>query len=364
MDAHSESLRNALISALTGKTGALRLQRRFVKLRMEKPHLELRAAVAALVSSVKPEKNGATASELRANGVMATTLLDLDYPNMLKNIPDPPLAIFYRGSIQPLHRPCIAIVGARSVTEYGLQTTQKIAGELARLGFTIVSGLALGVDARAHAACLEVKGRTAAVLGSGVDRIYPADHRGLAQTITAEGGVLLSEFPPGTPPTGFHFPIRNRIISGLSHAVIVVEAAEKSGSLITARHCLDQGRELFAVPGPIHYKTAHGTNKLIYSGEARLFLSVASVLEELAPLLGLAADHSRRVGRIIEDPLAKKIYEMLDAFEPVQLDLLVAELKLEAGVVVSKLVLLETLDMVKSRPGQRYVRNPLSIVES
>ena len=166
---------------------------------------------------------------------------------------------------------------------------RQIAAELATMGFVIVSGLALGIDTYAHQACLDAGGRTVAVLGSGIDRVYPASNRGLAKRMVHHEGTVISEFPPGTEVKPYHFPHRNRIISGLTHACVLVEASEKSGTLITARHCLDQGRDLFAVPGLIHQASARGTNKLIHDGEAELLLDVPTLLQRLQPLLGLAA---------------------------------------------------------------------------
>ena len=278
---------------------------------------------------------------------------------MLREIPDPPLVLFYTGLLAAAQRPSVAIVGSRNTSEQGRQLSYQLGGELARLGFTVVSGLARGIDARAHQGVVDVAGRGAAVLGTGLNQIYPAENRPLAVQLVRNEGAVLSEFPPNTPPRNFHFPIRNRIISGLCHATIVVEAQLRSGSLSTARHCLDQGRELFAVPGPITSPTAAGVNALIANGEANLLTSVASILEHLQPLLGLAAEHADRVAAVIQDPIAKKIYEKLDGFQPTPLDILVADLKLDASAVLSGLVELETQNLVEQRPGQQYLRNPL-----
>ncbi len=175
-----------------------------------------------------------------------------------------------RGEVGLLARPCIAVVGARAATAYGLRVARELARELAGQGFAVVSGLALGVDAAAHEGALEAGGATVAVFASGLDRVHPARHRGLAERIVAAGGTLVSEFPPGTPPLRGHFPRRNRLISGLSRAVVVVEARLRSGSLITARHALDQGREVLAVPGPVDAPTSAGTNELLRHGAAPL----------------------------------------------------------------------------------------------
>ncbi len=357
MNRQNQPLRDALLRVLIKGEGVIAFQRRFQRLRAELPDLGVEHALERLL---KPGAAAVGDAEVSLAGdIRVTTLLDDDFPLMLRHIADPPLALFYTGSLATLHRPAISLVGSRACTTYGLQTTTALAGSLARLGFVIVSGLALGIDARAHGACLEAGGRTAAVLGSGVDRIYPREHQALAHRIEAAEGVILSEFPPGSAPKPFHFPIRNRLISGLSHATIVVEAKERSGSLITARHCLDQGRELFAVPGSIHRATSLGANRLISRGEARLLLSVDEVLAQLRPLLGLAAEHQSLLNARIRDPVAMKIYERLDAFEPMPLDILVAELGLDAGTVLAKLVELESLNLVEGKPGQHYLRNPL-----
>lgn len=360
MQQKDRSLQQALLHVVMEEAGSLAFQRKLSKARMELPHLELPEVLEKILPRDGAEKGAEHGARLAQKHVHYTTLLDGDYPMMLKQIHGPPPVLFYAGSLQALHRPCVSLVGSRSVTTYGLQTAKKLGGELAAMGFTLVSGLALGVDAAGHVAALEVNGRTAGILGCGVDRVYPAEHRTLAKDMVTRDGVVVSEFPPGVRPKAFHFPIRNRIISGLSHAVIVVEAKEKSGSLITARHCLDQGRELFAVPGPIHHETSYGTNKLIQSGEARLLLSVENILEELQPLLGMAAQHRERIVHNITDPLSKKIYEKLDAFEAIPLDLLVAELEEDPGLVVARLVELQSRNLVECRPGQYYVRNPLA----
>ena len=357
------TLRNALIRSVVTQKGPLAWQRRFQKARLALPELSPED-LAARLAETEPGTEGSPTDEeiladLERRKVKHTTLADGDYPLMLKQIADPPPVLFYSGEVQTLHRPGIAVVGSRSCSTYGRQITKKLAGDLAELGFTIVSGLALGIDAHAHRAALEVGGRTAAVLASGMDVIYPHAHRPLAREIIRRHGAILSEFPPGTPPKAFHFPIRNRIISGLAHATVIVEAREKSGSLITARHCLDQGRELLAVPGPIHRPTALGTNRLIFDGEAQMLLSIEDVLTQLKPLLGMAAAHQRQKTVYISDPLAQKIYDRLDAYESLALDSLLSELKLEPGAALARLVDLESLGLVEALPGQHYLRNPL-----
>ena len=217
-----ESLEYSLLAAICGKDGPFKLSRRYQKVRMAGPELEPEDIVAELVPQGLAARGEELAKDFKTRHIRYTTLLSDDYPLMLKAIADPPLLLFYSGALQTLHRPAVAIVGSRKTSEYGRQVAHQLGGELARLGFVIASGLARGIDARAHGACLEVKGRTVAVLGTGIDSIYPPENRNLAKEIVTSGGAVISEMPPGTAPRPFHFPIRNRIISGLSHATVVV----------------------------------------------------------------------------------------------------------------------------------------------
>jgi len=204
---------------------------------------------------------------------------DDDYPKCLRFIPNPPVFLFVRGQIPPLHK-SLGVVGTRNITEYGRLMTEKFVSDLTANGFVVVSGLALGVDACAHETTLQKGGITVAVLGSGVDRVYPATNRHLAEKILTKGGAVLSEYPLGTPPMPHHFPMRNRIISGLSRGALIVEGGIKSGALITARYALEQGREVFAIPNNITKTGLSGTNHLIRRSEAKLVESVAHILEE------------------------------------------------------------------------------------
>jgi DNA processing protein len=220
------------------------------------------------------------ARALELSGARIVTLLDEDYPQLLKEIPDPPPFFYLKGFLPPPAL-AIAIVGSRLASDYGISTTSRLSRELAEQGVTIISGLAMGVDTAAHKAALQVSGATIGVLGCGIDMIYPKENRSLYREMAERGGII-SEFPPGTEPEAPNFPRRNRIISGLSRGVLVVEAAEKSGSLITAKFALEQGREVFAVPGNINYRASRGTNTLIKQG-ATLVESVADILGELPP---------------------------------------------------------------------------------
>jgi len=355
-----QSLRLALITETVTGRGPIQLQRAYQKIDPGAPHGD---RIAKLIDELKAFGDASIPDRLERDKIKTLTILDEEYPLQLRNLSEPPLVLFYCGELQNLHRAAIAVVGSRTCTAYGQQTARWIAGELARCGFVITSGLALGIDAEAHAAALEVGGRTVAVLGSGLDVIYPKSHINLARRIAHEDGTVITEFPPGTSPRGFHFPIRNRIISGLCHATVVVEAATRSGSLVTARHCLEQGRELFGVPGPVQNRTSAGPHKLIENGEAHLLRSLSYLLECLQPLVGDALAHQRRLVATIEDPVAVAIYEKLDAFEPTPLDLLASGLDAEVGTVLAALVTLETMGLVTQKPGQLFLRNPLKQVQ-
>ena len=219
---------------------------------------------------------------LNKAGIRIVTFLDENYPRHLLNVYDRPALLYVAGH---LHSDdiSIAIVGSRHASTYGKYTTDRISRELALRGATIVSGMARGIDSCAHRGALAAKGRTIAVLGSGLDVIYPPENKKLFEAIVEQGAVI-SEYPPGTQPLPFHFPARNRIISGMSYGVLVVEAGEKSGSLITAKLAMEQGREVFAIPGPIDSASSRGTNSLIKQG-AKLIDSVDDILEEILPQL-------------------------------------------------------------------------------
>ena len=217
-------------------------------------------------------------------GIMTTIeISDVRYPVLLRNIPDPPPVLYVDGELEPVDVQAVAIVGSRHATLYGIRIARTLAEQLSRLGFTIVSGMARGIDRVAHEGALAAGGRTLAVLGCGLDVAYPPDHTQLRAQV-AEAGALLTEFPLGSPPLAAHFPRRNRILSGLSMGVIVVEAAEGSGSLITAKLAAEQGREVFAVPGPIDAPTSRGTHGLLKQG-AKLTETVDDILDELLPQL-------------------------------------------------------------------------------
>ena len=291
------------------------------------------------------------------------TLLTADdprYPSQLAAVPGMPPALFVTGDPALLARPQVAIVGSRSATVAGRETAFDFAARLAAHGFAITSGLATGIDAAAHRGALAAGGVTVAVCGTGPDRVYPAEHRALAGEIAASG-ALVSEFPTGTAPAPYNFPRRNRLMSGLSRGVLVVEAAARSGSLITARLAGEQGREVMAVPGSIHNPLARGCHRLIKDGAA-LVESVDDVLAALG-VTGLegARDSSaqpRDIAKIPDVALDRDAEMLLNAlgFEPTDLDRLVERTGMAARSVISTLQLLELEGRVESLAGGRYSR--------
>lgn len=289
-------------------------------------------------------------------GRSLVTIRDPDYPAGLTTIGGPPLALYLIGDAGALRLPQIAVVGARSATPQGLDNAREFAAELARRGLAITSGLALGVDGAAHAGALDAGGTTLAICGNGLDRVYPARHRELAHRI-AESGLLVSEYPPGTAPKPDHFPRRNRLISGLSLGVLVVEAARESGSLITARLAAEQGRDVFAIPGSIHNPLARGCHALIREG-ARLVETVDDILEELAPqlrarLTAEAADLVPARDRFEEDtdPLLAAIGDDAASF-----DVIVARTGMDAAALNARLLELELTGAIAAGPGDTFMR--------
>ena len=273
---------------------------------------------------------------------------DSEYPSLLKEISDPPLILYVRGEVSALSQIQLAIVGSRNPSPAGSANAQHFAFHLAQAGFAITSGLALGVDAAGHRGALSAKGVTIGVLGTGLQQIYPTSHRALAEEICQSGGALISEFPLETKALPHHFPRRNRIIAGLSQGVLVVEAALKSGSLITARHALEQGREVYAIPGSIHHPLARGCHHLIRQG-AKLVETVEDILEELQP--GVRLPRKEHVPR---EKIAHDLLEKIDdAVTPI--DMIILRSGLTAGEVSSILLALELQGRIHSVPGG-YVR--------
>ncbi len=291
-------------------------------------------------------------------GVRVIVWGDAAYPARLQEIASAPPVLYLKGALESGDDAAVAIVGARHATGYGEAVARELAGALARRGLTIVSGLARGIDAAAHRGALEAGGRTLAVLGSGLDQIYPAEHRKLADQVAAQGAVM-SEFPLGTAPLRLHFPRRNRIISGLSLGVVVVEAGVGSGALITAHHALEQGREVFAVPGRVHARYSEGCNRLIKAG-AKLVETWEDVLSELAPHLRRRGP--RRTEAPPPPPLTAAEKQVLDilAHEPLHIDALIVRADLPGGRVASALVGLEMKGLVRQLGGKVFERRDSS----
>jgi DNA processing protein len=281
------------------------------------------------------------------------------YPAILKHIHDPPVVLYVRGKPESLNCIGIGMVGSRSATQYGRSVAVQMANSLAGQGFTIISGMALGIDTAAHRGALEAGARTIAVLGCGLDIVYPPSNAKLYGEIVASGAVI-SEYPLGTPPEGFRFPARNRIISGLSLGVVVVEAANRSGSLITARHALEQGREVFAVPGRIDSAKSAGTHALLQQG-AKLVHSIHDIVEEFhpGPLAQVREEAGQGVKTGENDNLSgdeAALFAILDVY-PLTID----EIARQSGYGPQKtselLLLLELKGLVASLPGNYYRRS-------
>jgi len=316
------------------------------------PELILRTVQTVDLQADSPDRAAAALARSRQRGLTAVTWGDPRYPAMLAAIPDPPAVLWTRGSPNALDAPAVAIVGSRAGSPYALSVAERLAGDLAGLGVTIVSGLARGVDSAAHRGAIG-EGRTVAVLGSGADVIYPAEHRALADEI-ATSGAIVSELAPGVRPRKMFFPLRNRIISGLSRAIVVVEAGEKSGSLITARCALEQGRDVLAVPGNILSERNRGGHALLRDG-ARLVESARDVLEELGlqpskPIRGPGASKQANL------PVADPVLAGLVAGEPCDLDTIAERSGLAISKLLPRLMELELAGLVARLGGGRFVR--------
>ncbi len=294
---------------------------------------------AARAAAARAIEAGATA------GMVLVPWFDTRYPALLDCIPDPPPVLWLRGDPDALGRPAVAVIGSRAATNYALAVGARLAAELAGRSMVVVSGLARGVDSAAHRGCLDAGGATVAVLGSGLDRVYPPEHEGLAGEV-ASSGCVISELGPGAPPLPEHFPLRNRIISGISLAVVVVEASEKSGSLITARCAMEQGRDVMAVPGSVLTGRNRGSHSLLKDG-AKIVETADDILEELG--WPGAAQPVVSPGKLLNtDPLLSKF----ESGEVYELDALVAASGLTASRLLTRLTELELLGQVTSvRPG-------------
>ena len=279
------------------------------------------------------------------------TLADAAYPRALLDIPDPPLLLYAKGNLALLHMPGIAIVGSRNATVQGIRNAGQFAEALSQAGLMIASGLAAGIDAAAHRGALSGAGRTVAVIGTGIDIVYPASNRALAHEV-AQSGCIVSEYALGTPAIASNFPRRNRIISGLAHGVLVIEAAAQSGSLITARMAAEQGREVFAIPGSIHSPLSKGCHQLIKQG-AKLVESAADILEELRlPAAPLPLPVSPQ--RVSSD--AGSALLALIGYDPVHADAIADQSGLDTASLNAQLLELELAGQIETLPGGRYRR--------
>ncbi|MDP6570939.1 MAG: DNA-processing protein DprA [Candidatus Marinimicrobia bacterium] len=303
--------------------------------------------LAAAVTNIDLDIGKKAMESVSSMGGKYISYWDEEYPPMLQMIYDAPVGIFVLGDIPTLT--CIGIVGTRQPTIYGRKTTEKLTSELITAGFCIVSGFARGIDTISHRKVIDQRGRTIAVLGCGVDVVYPAENKKLREPIL-EQGAIISEYLPGAKPDAINFPKRNRIISGLSKGVVVVEAGKKSGALITAMNALDQNREVFAVPGPVNSKKSFGTNTLIQQG-ARLIMNIDDILSEFH--LEVQPAQVELLPQLTKEE--KKVYASLSS-EPVQIDELCNQLKMDTPEVLSILLSLELKNLLEQHPGKLFSR--------
>ncbi|MGE3538228.1 MAG: DNA-processing protein DprA [Candidatus Tectimicrobiota bacterium] len=318
--------------------------------------------LAAKLAAVQQGREFAREIErVQCTDVQVVTLPEPAYPPALRWIPEPPLLLYVYGSLLPEDALALAVVGSRKPSPYGQSTAQSLSAALARHGLTVVSGLARGIDSSAHQSALQAGGRTLAVLGSGVNVVYPPEHRRLYEAIRAQGAIV-SEFPFDTKPDRWNFPRRNRIISGLALGTLVIEASDKSGSLHTARHALEQGREVFAVPGRIDVPSSRGTNNLIKRG-AKLVESIEDILEELPEAVRLPVEAGGQCasGTALPAPPADLTTDEARVLacvphEETHLELVIHASQLPAHVVASILVTLELRSLVHQFPGKFYAR--------
>lgn len=336
--------------------------------RGELERLRLRPeAVESIVLKHCHEQAATELERVRALGGDLLILDDGSYPALLRETPDPPLVLYMRGAwAKCLSAPCVAIVGSRRASTYGQNAALMLARDLAAHGVTVISGLARGIDAAAHRGALEAGGQTVAVMGTGLDDAYPREHQKLAEEIVEKGGALVTEFPLGTPPSAQNFPYRNRVISGLSLGVILVEAAENSGSLITARLALEQSREVYAVPGNITSKNSFGTNYLIKSAGAKLVQQWQDAVVEFPPEIAAqilppraerkasASDDKKPAAELSECEAA--VLRLISADEPAHIDNLAGTSRLRMSELTNALLSLEMREIIRQLPGRCFVR--------
>lgn len=316
---------------------------------------KIASRIAGARSEFDPEVELA---ECRHRGVRPIPLDDPDFPEALRAIPDPPALLYVKGTLRPEDHLAVALVGSRKSTPYGIRIAERLAASLARVGLTVVSGLARGIDAAAHRGALKAGGRTLAVMANGLSEIYPPEHDALAEEIAASGAVV-TEMPMRQGPLAELFPRRNRIISGLCLGVVIVEAAPKSGSLVTAHHAMEQNREVFAVPGPVDSLASRGCHRLIRDG-ARLVETVEDIMEELGPLVrevrpADGATPLRHPAELTLSDLERSILGHLDDL-PKPVDEVIARTGMTASQVMATLSVLEMRRLIKRVPGNQFVR--------
>ena len=305
--------------------------------------------IIALLKKVDPDKEMEKIDQL---GIRVITIKDQNYPKLLKEIPDPPSVLYIKGEFKPEDELAIAVIGARKYTSYGIRACEDITKSLAQKGMTIVSGLALGIDSFAHQAALSVKkGRTIGVLACGLDRVYPVSNRKLAEIISTRGAII-SEFPLGTPPMKYNFPVRNRIIAGLSLGVLVVEASLRSGSFLTAHSALEYNREIFAVPGSIYSEKSTGPNNLIKMG-AKLVSSADDILTELNIESKSEKIEAQKI--IPETKEEDILLKLIPKDNPIHIDKLAKLSKLEIAKLNQTLILMEMKGKIRNLGANQYV---------
>ncbi len=328
-------------------------------------------AVDSIVAQDLLERAELESEQVKLFSAEILILDDGVYPSLLREIFDPPITLYVKGAWEDCFEgPCVAIVGSRRCSTYGQNAALMLSRDLAHRGVTVVSGFARGIDAAAHRGALEAGGRTVAVLGTGIDQYYPRDHQKMAEEILASGGALVTQFPLGTPPTSENFPYRNRIISGLSLGVVVIEAAENSGSLITARLAIEQNREVFAVPGNITSKNSFGTNYLIKGAGAKLVQQWQDIASELPPQIAARIlpppFGERKKERSFVDQLSlvpqtlkgheRVVFKLLSPDTPLHIDALANDTKLSVSDVTAALLGLEMRELIRALPGKCFVR--------
>jgi len=332
----------------------------------------LRLTPETIESIAKRALHARAGEEIEKARKLGSDILVLDdgvYPALLRETYDPPVTLYVKGAwAECLEGPCIAIVGSRRCSTYGQNAALMLSRELAQRGITIVSGMARGIDAAAHRGALEAGGRTVGVMGTGLDQIYPRDHKKLADDILKNKGALVTQFPLGTPPVSENFPYRNRVISGLSLGVVVIEAAENSGSLITARLAMEQNREVFAVPGNITSRNSFGTNYLIKGAGAKLVQQWQDIVSELPAELAaqlLPPPSRKKKGELVDqlqltppdlNEHERTIFKLLTTDTPQQIDTLADATKLSITQLTSALLTLEMRELIRALPGKCFVR--------